>query len=439
MLRTRMPGIGWLLCLAACGGDSPTAPSSSSSADTCSVVGQNTFVRDTLQDIYFWYRELPNLDPSASASPEAYLEAVRYRPLDTSFSFITSKASDTAFYSESQFIGLGFGSVQTGATELRVGQVFPGSPASEAGLRRGDTLLAINGRSVPDLIRSGEINSIFGPAEVGVTVELAWRRLAGGERQATLAKRVVTIPTVSNTRVLAQGGRRVGYLHFRNFVQPSTAALNEAFSELRDAGANELVLDLRYNGGGLVSVAQHLGGLVGGVRTSGEVFVEYFHNDKNASRNSVVRFQDPPAALDLARLVVITTRASASASEAVVNGLRPFIKVTVVGDTTYGKPVGQYGFDFCEKVLYPVAFQVRNARGEGDYFEGIPADCAAEDDLDHALGDASEASLAEALGYLRRGRCSPGAAAVARAHSLRESRLGRPAPRGGFEELVNAH
>ncbi len=434
MRKGTISGIGLVLCLAACGGSSPTE----STGNSCSTVGQNTFVRDTLQDIYFWYGQLPNLDPARYASPEAYLQAVRYRPLDETFSYINTKAADTAFFSESQFIGLGISTQQTGPTEIRLAQVFPGSPASEAGLERGDYLLVINGRDVPDLIRTGEINSIFGAGEIGVTVDLVWRRRAGGEGRATLRKRAVTIPTVSETRILTQSGQRVGYVHFRNFVQPSTAALNTAFADLLAAGANELVLDLRYNGGGLVSVAQHLGGLIGGVRTNGQVFVEYFHNDKNARRNSVVRFEDPPAALDLPRLVIITTRGSASASEAMINSLRPFIGVTVVGNTTFGKPVGQYGFDFCDKVLYPVAFQVRNALGQGDYFGGIPADCAAGDDLEHALGDASETSLAEALSFLRSGRCTAGATAAARAHALRESRF-RPAPRDGWQELLNAN
>jgi carboxyl-terminal processing protease len=402
-------------------------------------VGQNTFVRDTLQNIYFWYRELPNLDPARSSSPEAYLDAVRYKPLDTYFSYITGKAADTAFYSDSQFIGFGLSSMQTSATDLRLAQVFPDSPASEIGLQRGDYLLVINGRSVPDLIRTGETSSIFGPTEIGVSAEVTWRRRDGSEGRATMRKRLVTIPTVSDTRVVAQGGQRVGYIHFRNFVQPSTAALDTAFSSLKAAGANELVLDLRYNGGGLVSVAQHLGGLIGGVRTNNEVFVEYFHNDKNANRNTVARFPSPAASLDLARLVVVTTRSSASASETMINSLRPFIPVTVVGNTSYGKPVGQYGFDFCEKVMYPVAFQVRNARGQGDYFGGIPADCAAGDDLEHQLGDPSEASLAEALGFLRSGRCSAGASSAARAHAQRESTIGRPASRDGWQDLLNAN
>ena len=131
-----------MLSLAACGGGTPTESSANANASgSCSTVGQNTFVRDTLQDIYFWYRNLPAADPARYTSPEAYLDAVRYRPLDEFFSYINSKAADTAFFSESQFIGLGISSIQTSATEVRLSQVFPGSPASEVGLDRGDYLL----------------------------------------------------------------------------------------------------------------------------------------------------------------------------------------------------------------------------------------------------------------------------------------------------------
>ena len=80
-------------------------------------------------------------------------------------------------------------------------------------------------------------------------------------------KRAVTIPTVSALRLYAVDGRKVGYLNFRNFVEPSFSALDSAFAQLHAAGANELVLDLRYNGGGLVAVAQHLASLIGGSRT----------------------------------------------------------------------------------------------------------------------------------------------------------------------------
>jgi carboxyl-terminal processing protease len=419
-------------------GENPVAPSDA--GDDCSTRGQVEFVRTTLRDMYLWYRDLPDPPTSSFSSPEAYLEAVRNQTFDQSYSYIANRAESEAFFSESQFIGVGVSYRQTSASELRVSQVFPGSPAAEAGLERGDYLLAINGTAVGTLIANGGLDAAFGPSTAGVVVTLAWRSPEGAEFSARLTKRAVTIPTVSHTTVYDRGrDGRVGYIHFRNFVQPSTAALNTAFADLFAADVDELILDLRYNGGGLVSVAQHLGGLIGGERTRNQVFVEFFHNDKQTSRNQAVRFPVPANALGLSRLVVIATRASASASESIINSLRPFIPVTVVGERTYGKPVGQYGFDFCDKTLFPVAFQVRNAQGQADYFEGIPADCAAADDLDHELGESREASIAEALRYLQTGTCSSAAATTARAQAEREARIGRGLPRDGWRQLVNAY
>jgi C-terminal processing protease CtpA/Prc len=418
-----------------CGGSSPT--SADGPRSSCSAAGQCTFVRDTMQAYYYWYKELPDPDPASFSSPEAYLEAVRYRPLDSSFSYITSKASSDAFFSESQFIGFGFSYKRTGDLELRVAQAFPASPAAEAGMDRGDFLVSVNGKSVADLLRTGEIATIFGAEQVGVTADVAWRDLQGRPRSATLAKRLVTIPTVSQTAVLDAGPARVAYVHFRNFVQPSVEALNAAFTQIRDAGATELVLDLRYNGGGLVSVAQHLAGLIAGPPLVGQVFVQFTHNDKQSSRNTAYSFEAKPQALAVTRLVVIATRGSASASEAVVNGLRPYMDVKVVGDWTYGKPVGQYGFDFCEKVLFPVSFLVTNARGEADYFGGIPADCAAADDLDHPLASPEEASLAEALHVVTSGRCSGRAAGEAEVQARFRERV-RPLPLDGWRQTLNA-
>ncbi len=437
---TRALGAVGAALLASCGGGDggslPTGSSSSSSA-SCTTPGQCGFVRDALQQYYYWYKELPSPDPNGFNSPEAYLEAVRYKALDTSFSYITSKASSDAFFSDSQFIGFGLSYKRTGDTELRLTQTFPGSPAAEAGLDRGHILVSVNGKSVPDLIRSGEIATVFGPETVGVTADIAWRAPCGPEQRATLTKRLVTIPTVSQTTVIQSGSSRVGYVHFRNFVQPSVEALNTAFQQLKDQGATELVLDVRYNGGGLVSVAQHLAGLIAGQPLVGQVFVQFTPNDQQTSRNTSYRFESKPQALTVSRLVVIQTQGSASASEAMVNGLRPYMDVKTVGDRSYGKPVGQYGFDFCDKVLYPVAFLVTNARGQADYFSGIPADCAAADDLDRPLADAREASLAEALSVLRTGRCSGQAAAAQLQQEAVRDRL-RPIVVDGWHQTTNA-
>ena len=407
------------------GGESPTGPTVNTGS--CSTLGQVTFVRDRMLDIYLWYREVPNLSPASFSSPQAYLDAARYRQFDTSFSFLISRADYNALFLESSSVAIGISYVRTGETELRLTEVQPGSPASDAGLERGDFLIAVNGKTVAELLQTGEINTIFGPRQAGVAVDLAWRKPAGGELRATLVKRTISITTVRATRVLDAGGMRVGYVFYRDFVQPSVDLLNAAFTEMGAAGATELVLDLRYNPGGDTGVMQHLAGLLAGARAQGQVFVEMAYNDKNTSRNTIQRFARPPAALSLSRLVVITTRTSASASESIINGLRPYIPVVMVGDTTYGKPVGQAGFEFCDSLFFPVSFAVRNARGEGDYFGGIPADCAAGDDLDYQLGDAREASLAEAIGYLRNGSCSGRATAAARVLAAREALWPQPA------------
>ena len=397
----------------------------------CTPLAQATFVRDTLDELYLWYRQLPDVDPASVASPEAYLDAVRYRPLDRTFSYVVSRAANDAFFDDSRFIGLGL-STSVVSGELRVLQVFAGSPAAEAGLDRGSRIDGIDGVSVDALIAAGALDDAFGPSEDGFVVAVRFTTRAGEAREARIAKRPVTIPTVSLTRVFELDGRRVGYLFFRNFVRPSIAALDEAFAALGAAGVDELVLDLRYNGGGLVDVAVHLAGLVGGAPVRDQVFAQSEHNDRNRRLNETRRFGAPAAALGLRRLVVIATQASASASELLINGLRPFLPVVIVGGRTYGKPVGQYGLPFCDKVLAPVAFSMRNADGGGDYFDGLPADCPAADDLSHELGDPAEASLAEALRVASGGEC----AAARSARALRAVE-GRPAL-AGWAAVVNA-
>ncbi len=115
------------------------------------------------------------------------------------------------------------------------------------------------------------------------------------------------------------------------------------------------------------------------------------------------------------------------------------MNVTVVGDRTFGKPVGQYGFDFCDKILFPVAFATENALAQADYFDGIPADCAAADDLDHQIADPGEASLAEALYYLRRGRCSGRASTEAEVQARSRAVLPRPYEGDPWRQLLGAY
>ena len=404
---------------------------------SCTTTSQNLWVRDQLNTYYYWYQFLtPGVNPASFTSPEAYLEAVRYRPIDNTFSFITSAAANDAFYSDSQFIGYGFGNQTTSHRHSRAAGLRR-QPGVRSGLvarrshhhgerpaawRRWSPTARSATRSAPPTSASSRRSN--------------GTRSSGERRSARMVKRLVTIPTVSLTRVVDVDGRRVGYLFFRNFVQPSTAALTDAFAALKAAGATELVLDLRYNGGGLVDVAVHLASLIGGTRTNGQVMLNYVHNDKIGPQlNKTTRFANPEQALNLQRLVVITTRGSASASELVINSLRPYIPVTIIGDTTYGKPVGQYGLRFCDKVLYPVAFSIKNANSKATSSTALPVDCAAGDDYTHQLGDTAEASFAEALTFIRTGACSARAAADDCAPCARRRSIFRPT---GWAAILNA-
>ncbi|MEM1082069.1 MAG: S41 family peptidase, partial [Pseudomonadota bacterium] len=161
----------------------------------------------------------------------------------------------------------------------------------------------------------------------------------------------------------------------------------------------------RYNGGGLVRIADELGDYLGGRVAGGLVFSETLFNQNNSASNSVELFQQLAQSMNLSRLVVITTRGTASASELVINSMEPHAQVQLVGTTTFGKPVGQIAVDFCSQRLRPTAFETVNSLGQGQYFQGLPVDCVAEDDITFPVGDVQEDSTATALELLATGSC----------------------------------
>ncbi|CAN5153963.1 hypothetical protein BH24PSE2_BH24PSE2_07490 [soil metagenome] len=422
--------------LAGCDGGSSDGASPAPAA--CSAEQQKQFVLDVMQDIYLYNDQLPAVDPDNFATPEALLAALVVNPPDR-FSFIGSAAADDAFFGDGQFVGVGFRSVLLADDDLRISDVFAGSPAAEAGLERGHRILRINGRSIAAITAAEGIDAAFGPDDPGVQLRLELEDLQGETFEATMTKTVVTIPPVPVTTVFDVGGRPVGYLHLRTFVEPSFEALDTAFADFVAAGVREVVIDVRYNGGGLVAVAEFLGNLLGGLESNGEVFSMTVFNANNAFRNTTTLFMNETHSLALDRLVFITTGATASASELVINSLMPHVATFLVGGDTFGKPVGSLGFTFCGKIIRPISFETVNSDGAGGYFDGLQADCPAADELAFVLGDPAEASLAEALFVAENGSCSIAQAAP---HDRSENAQGAHEPilqRDSRELLRNAH
>ena len=427
--------------LAACGGGGSSGPSD------CGVVGQNSYVYDELRDSYLWADFVADgADPADYASPSALLQDLKHSLDQTrfggSYSYVADQAEFTSLLNEGEFTGLGVRLGFTDADELTALLVFSGSPAANAGLERGTRILRIDGQ-VPssDPGQPNYFDSLLGADEAGVTVELEIQDPdAAQSRVVSVTKAVVTIDSVQNAQVFeTPGGMTVGYLLFTNFfTEISRDALRDAFSDFSAAGVDELIVDLRYNGGGSVRTSTVLGSLIAGGPVinswNNEIFTDATANDDHPELGFIERFFDETQALDLGRVVVIGTQSTASASELVINGLEPFLDVVLVGSTTFGKPVGQHPMDFCDKTLVAVTFQTLNADGQGDYFDGIAPDCVADDDWSEPLtldaNAGNEASIQTALDVITTGQCP---AVTKRGSSSRSEYL------SGVRGLIGAH
>ncbi len=411
----RMCGVVCLTVLSGCsGGGADNDNAAPAPLAACSAAGQKQFVLDVMEELYFWRSELPSVDPNDFASAEALLAALVFRPLDR-FSTIVVEEEFRALLEAGEFVGLGLRFQPMSNDPLRIAQVFAGSPAAQAGLERGDSIVEIDGRTIAEINAAEGVGAVLGPRDVGVQVSLNIVDSSGVESNVMLTHAVVMIDPLPVDTVFDVAGTPTGYLLFTIFNEPSLEELDQAFASFSSQGVQNLVLDLRYNGGGAVSVAEVLGNLLGGIVANGEVFLRIVHNAENSFRDTTTLFTPATHSLDLRQIVIITTEATASASEIIINSLAPHtdvVDVVTVGATTFGKPVIQLVFPFCEQIFLPVTAQGLNADNEGDFFDGIPAGCPAADDLDFALGDPAEASLAEALFYLEQGACSVMSAAA---------------------------
>lgn len=359
----------------------------------CSVEGRKAYVSSIMHDFYLWYDRVPDIDEAAFETPEELLRALSYRELDH-WSGMQRQAERSAFFDRGRFQGFGYSLGNDSQGGLRISWVHEGSAAGRAGLDRGALVLGVNGRLVADL----------SPQELGA--ELAKevvvhqiQELDGTIHDVELAQGDVEVTSVKGATVLDRPAGPVGYLMFTTFVRPGEDELRATFREFRERGVERLVIDLRYNGGGLLSTAALLGSLID-ASAAGEPLIVETYNERHSDLNRERLLYETEEGITASHVVFLTTGRTASASEQVINGLRPHTRVDVVGQTTLGKPVGADSWDHCEYTISPITFHSVNAVGEGDYFSGIQPMCNIPDDLLHRLGDPQEAQLAGALRLL---------------------------------------
>jgi C-terminal processing protease CtpA/Prc len=399
--------------LTACGGGDPVV-GPLAGTDACSTTGQKQYVLDQLYLWYLWNDLLPaGIDIGDYGSAEELVSRVTLElgpedmngdPIDF-FSSVGSLDADQQFFGEGKFEGFGFSwrFADAALTDFRITRTFSGSPAALGGLDRGHQVLSLNTRAVGDIQAAEGISAFFAAND---TVDFEVQTVAGAILTPTISKAVVTIDPIPQWWIRDVNGRNVGYLELTTFISTADPVFDTVFQAFKAANVNEVILDLRYNGGGLVSTAELLGDYFGGDVVAGEVFSSTeFNADRAAANNDVEFFEQLGNSINLSQLVVIATRGTASASELVTNGMIPHVDVAIVGDRTFGKPVGQIGLEFCNKILRPTSFKLANSLGAGDYFDGLPVDCAAADDLSVAIGDDLDPNMIAAMSYLNTGAC----------------------------------
>jgi C-terminal processing protease CtpA/Prc len=425
-----------------------------------SSMDENNWLRSWTNDLYLWYSEVPDLDPSK------YGTADYFDLLKTSATTATGAPKDRFHFTETTAdweslstsnIDVGYG-VQFDVLASKVPRHIviayteAGSAASQPplSLARGAVVLAIDGTDIQTSTKEGvaALNAGLSPAKAGETHTFQIQDLgAANSRSVTLTAATVTTHSVGATQTITTPTGVVGYLLFNNQLAQAETELVSAINTLKAAGTTDLVLDMRYNGGGYLDIASELAYMIAGPQmTAGQTFELIQFNSKHPSTDpvtgaaitptpfytttlglSVTRGQALPT-LGLQKVYVLTSSGTCSASEAVMNSLQGVgVQVIQVGTTTCGKPYGFYPQDNCGTTYFSIEFQGVNARSFGSYSDGFvptPAmtasvgtdfklpGCVVQDDFTHALGDQNESLLFSALSYRATGSCGTPPAGV---------------------------
>lgn len=435
-------GLLWIASLlAACGGGGGEGSGATAPPDSCSVSDQKAWLVRYLDENYFWARQAPRPDPAGFSDLDRFFEARLYDGSDPAFprdrwSGWSSTESFQRFYGEGATLGYGVAVAalelgRDGSRPLWVRYVEPASPAGLAGVARGDEVLAINGRPASERVAADDLGALTASSE-GQELTLRLRR-NGAERTLTLRAAVYTLAPVQGVQVsTTPAGRKLGYLMVKDMIAQAQPGIEAAFERFRAEGVQQLVLDLRYNGGGLVSVGARLASHVAGSANAGRTYALLRYNDQRAASNQRFVFDSLVNMPTRPRVLVLVGRRTCSASEQLINGLRGIgIEVELIGEASCGKPVGFVPVQACARSWSIVNFESVNERGEGRYWDGIAPTCAVAEDFRSPQNAPADALFGAALARADGLACPAVADGRARPLAARE----RPArPWGGSDE-----
>ncbi|MGB8331617.1 MAG: S41 family peptidase [Polyangiales bacterium] len=418
------------------------------------IIDENQFLRSYSNDTYLWYDEIADQDPGRFDDPLSYFDQLKTDAVTPSGApkdrFHFTVDSDQWFGLSQSGVAAGYGAQwvllsSTSPREVLVAYTEPDSPATnpQVDLARGARVLEADGFNIDASAQTelDALNAALFPAAAGETHTFTIQDAGSQDsRVITMTSANIESAPVQNVRVLETPTGRVGYFLFNDHIATAELGLINAVNQLNEGdGIDDLVLDMRYNGGGFLALASELAYMIAGPdSTAGRSFELVEFNDKHPNTDPVTGrsisptpfydtslgspFNGPPnqalPTLDLLRVFIIAGPNTCSASEAVMNGLRGVdVEVIQIGSTTCGKPYGFYPRDNCGTTYFTIQFRGVNDKGFGAYEDGFsPADaeatagvllpgCTVADDFTADLGDEDEDRLAAALTYRDTGTC----------------------------------
>jgi hypothetical protein len=378
-----------ILLFNGCGGGS------SSSGNTDFSLDEKRFLHTLFSTEYLWYDQVAStVEYEQYSERQEMINDLRVDPPDN-WSFTLTQNEYEALANQ-KTEGFGFGYMPG----FKIYLVRIDSPAWGK-LQRGDQIIEVNGENASD--------ENIHAASQNLYKETTFTLLRDGNNiDVTVTPKEYSYK-VTEGKIFQQGSEKIGYMRFDAFSESAVSEIEKLFDYFHSETIDELIIDLRYNGGGSIATTSSLlDNLHNENPGDRQMYLDW--NAEYQNRNTAYYFEEQDEQdgneLALPRIIFLVTEHSASASEALINALAPYKdQVVTIGDATHGKPVGMSGKRYGEHYYFLINFMVKNQAGDTTSFNGIPVTCSAEDDLAHLRGDANETMLKSALYYIEHGTC----------------------------------
>ncbi|RYY76826.1 MAG: peptidase [Gammaproteobacteria bacterium] len=409
------------------------------------LVDERNFLRSWSNDTYLWYNEIVDVNPNTDMDPMDYFALLKTNAKTDSgndkdkfhFTYDSLEWYNLSVAGIAAGYGMELSWINSAAPNRNVVVAYtePGSSAAAKNVKRGAKIIKIDGY---DFINGNtqeivdKLNAGLFPATTNETHTFEIQNVgAATTEEVILTSANITKTPVQNVKTIDTGTGKVGYFLFNDHIATAERGLYDAVNQLSTEGITDLVLDVRYNGGGYLYLASELSYMIAGSTTEGKFFEKIIFNDKHPTKDIFGENLTPTPfynasesiggslpTLNLSRVYVITSADTCSASESIINGLRGVgVEVIQIGSKTCGKPYGFYPQDNCGTTYFTIQFKGVNNKGFGEYSDGFTPSstdneremikgCSVADDLTHQLGDEAEKNLAVALNYRATGTCA---------------------------------